>query len=165
VLHHDDSFIKIVSRESPIKAMALQRDSGQSRDVGGERNKTATKEEKENEKIDYHHPVVRCCDVGGSGCSEGSGHHCAGGVYHHQEDDEKACEESETCCKAGGCASGNGYPQQVTSSRNRYKGPHSPLRECGPFAFGGGFVVYEYRGSGAIKSPLVFLDRESSFGR
>jgi hypothetical protein len=36
LLHHDDSFIKILSRESPIDAMALERDSGQSRDVGGE---------------------------------------------------------------------------------------------------------------------------------
>jgi hypothetical protein len=37
VLHHDDSFIKIFSRESPIDAMARERDCGQSRDVGGEK--------------------------------------------------------------------------------------------------------------------------------
>jgi len=45
-MHHDDSFIKIVSRESPIDAMAHERDSGQSRDVGGEKNKSRHKEEK-----------------------------------------------------------------------------------------------------------------------
>ena len=43
VLHHDDSFIKILSRESPIDAMARKRDSGQSRDVGGEKNKNRHK--------------------------------------------------------------------------------------------------------------------------
>jgi hypothetical protein len=99
--------------------MAQQRDSRQSRGVSGEKNHRHKKEEKENEKDDWHSDVVRSCDVGGSGRSKGSKQHCAGCHDKHQESDQKAREESEIGCETGGCAHAHGYPQQVVSSRKR----------------------------------------------
>jgi hypothetical protein len=60
----------------------------------GRKTKAATKRRNENEKVDCDYDVVCGCDAGGSGCSEGSEHHCAGGYDHYQKDDQEACEES-----------------------------------------------------------------------